>query len=193
MRLEINKSAFPIKIEHPVVLITGDGRSLIEDMAQFNLMAISHDIMAIGRSINLHTRKVLHWANVDGPECIYWAENLPLKNDGKLPIRHTLGDVRGYDVDWDIKDDVIWGKDDQVLWHGSSSLFAVYVALALGYEKIYLAGCPMDTNGHWFYADDTGPLWDGESFMAWLEFAKTPEAKKVESLSGYTRQILGGH
>ncbi len=187
MRLEIHNSKVEIRPEYPVVLIMGDGRSLLEDV---KLMDIPHDTMAIGRSININNGRVMHWANVDGPECIWWAENLPLKNNGKMPIRHTLGDVRGYDVDWDIKDDVIWGKDDHVLWHGSSSLFAVYGCLALGYEQIYLAGCPMDTNGHWFYPDDTGPLWDGESFMAWLEFAKTPEAQRVKSFSGYTKQIL---
>lgn len=153
---------------------------------------VRHDVMAIGRSINLYPGRVLHWANVDGEQCIWWAEHLPLKNAGKMPIRHTLGDVRGYDVDWDIKDDVIWGKDDAVIWHGSSSLFAVYACLALGYEDIYLAGCPLDNKGHWYYGEDSGPRWFGECFIAWLEFAKTPEAKKVKSFSGYTKQILNG-
>ncbi len=192
MRLEVFKSKVELKPINPAVLITGDGKSLMKDLETFDQKMICHDTMSIGRSINVIDGRVMHWANVDGPECIYWAENLPLKNDGRLPIRHTLGDVRGYDVDWEIKDEVLWKRDDEVLWHGSSSLFAVYVALGIGYERIYLAGCPMDMNGHWFYSQDEGPRWDGESFIAWLEFAKTPEAKRVESLSGYTRQILSG-
>ncbi len=190
MRLEIHNSLRDPKPINPgTCLITGDGKSLMDDLKQVDL-GNHHDTMAIGRSINIAPGRILHWANVDGPECIWWAEHLPPKNQGELPVRHTLGECRGYDVDWDIRGDVIWQKDDQVLWHGSSSLFSVYVALALGYEKIILAGCPMDMNGHWFWPESTGPRWNGESFIAWLEFAKTPESKRVESLSGYTRQIL---
>src|SRR4030042_646836 len=98
---------------------------------------IPHDVMAIGRSINVYPGRVKHWANFDGMDSAWWAEHIPLKNNGKMPIRHTMGDCRGYDVDWDIIDEIIWNPDD-ISWHGSTSLFAVYVCLALGYQKIVL-------------------------------------------------------
>lgn len=192
MRLEIHNAKVNPKPENRVALITGDGRCLQKDLDTFLMWETPHDVFAIGRSINVCPGRVKNWVNVDGPECINWAENLPRKDNGKMPIRHTLGDVRGYDVDWDIIDEVKWAPDEEVKWHGTSSLFAVYVALALGYDKITLAGCPMDMKGHWFFPDDTGPRWNGEEFMAWLEFAKTPESKIVQSLSGYTKQILDG-
>lgn len=190
MRLEIHNAKVDTKPENDLLLITGDGRSLNKDLDRFLQFKSPHDVMSIGRSINVYPGRVRHWANVDGPECIWWAEHLPPKNDGKLPVRHTLGDVRGYDVDWDIIDEIKFAPDEEIKWHGTSSLFAVHVGLALGYGKIVLAGCPMDMKGHWFFPDDVGPRWNGESFIAWMEFAKTPEAKKVQSLSGYTKQIL---
>ena len=43
---------------------------------------------------------------------------------------------------------------DMKVWpwpgHGSSSLNAVYTALALGYDEIILAGIPLDNSGHYF-------------------------------------------
>lgn len=192
MRLEINKAKLEVKPENRVVLITGDGKPLISDVTTFIQWEIPHDVIAIGRSINYYPSRVHHWANVDGNDSKWWAEHLPLKNDGRMPIRHSLGDLPWYDVDWDIKDDVIWGKDDAVLWHGSTALFAVYISIAMGYKKVVLAGCPMDSRGHWWDpAQNEGPRWQGEAYQAWFEFDLSPEAEKVKSLSGYTSQILG--
>lgn len=193
MRLQIHTAKIEVEPEHPVLLVTGDGRSLLDDLNRFGSWGIEHDVMAIGRSMTAYPGRVLHWANVDGADSVWWAEHLPLKNDGKFPIRHTLGDCRGYDVDWDIVDEVKWNREE-VLWHGSTALFAVYTALAMGYQNIILAGCPLDSKGHWFYGDspeNTGPVWTGYSYQAWLEFAKDPEASRVRSLSGYTAQIIG--
>jgi hypothetical protein len=129
---------------------------------------------------------------VDGADCKWWAEHLPPKNDGKLPIRHTIGEYGWFDVDWEILDGTHWDPSE-VLWHGSTALFSVYAGLAMGYQDVILAGCPLDAEGHWFDPpEQKGPRWTVESFMAWLDFARTEEAKRVISLSGYTRQILGG-
>jgi len=190
VRLEVFNSRVLYERSQDVVLITGDGRSLPGDLDCFLSWGIPHEVMAIGRSITKYPGNVQHWANVDGSDSKWWAEHLPLKNDGKMPIRHSLGDLPGYDIDWEIKD-CAW-VDDHVLWHGSSALFAVFISLALGFKKIVLAGCPLDSNGHWFFPEDIkGPRWTVESFMAWLDFAREPEAAKVRSLSGYTAQIVG--
>lgn len=187
MRLRIKSQKIEPKPLHPRVLITGDGRTLAEDLMAFDGQC---DVMAIGRSYQIITGPIRHWANVDGNECKWWCENLPLVNDGNPPIRHSLGEpYPWFDVEWEVVDNPFWDAEE-VLWHGSSALFAVHCCLALGYESITLAGCPLDSNGHW-YDPTPGPRWTGESFQAWLEFARTDEARKVKSLSGYTKQILG--
>ena len=184
--MKIHSSAVDLGIDKDVVLVTGDGRTLINDMERFLEFNVPHDVMAIGRSIHAYPGRVKHWANVDGSECIWWAENLPLKNNGKMPIRHTLGEVRGYDVDWDD------GKGMDEPWNGSSALFAVMASLTLGYKKIVLAGCPIDSKGHWYFDETiTGPDWAKETFEAWREFSKTPESQMVKSLSGFTKELLG--
>jgi len=171
--------------ENEILLITGDGRTLPDDLLGFKYFEVPHDTMAIGRSIQC-VDKVKHWANVDGPDSVWWAEHLPPRNDGKMPIRHTLGDCRGYDIDWDDE----MGERDR--WYGSTALFGVLAGLALGYKKIILAGCPLDTNGHWYFEDSIkGPDWTTEDFMAWEKFISNPEHEKVKSLSGFTMLMLG--
>lgn len=188
MKLQTNNL---VPKEHNVVLITGDGKTFPSDLEMFLSWGVPHDVMAIGRSINHYQGKVLHWANVDGTDSSWWAKNLPLKNDGKLPIRHSIGKAEGYDIDWEIIDPILWDPEE-VLWHGSTALFAVYISLAIGYEKIVLAGCPLDSKGHFYFADEHyGPRWTPESYQAWFEFARTDESRKVRSLSGYTAQIVG--
>ena len=192
MRLQIHEAKVEVKPENSVALITGDGRTFPADLKEFLSWDIPHDVMAMGRSLNAYPGRVMHWANVDSYEAIWWAEHLPLKNNGKMPIRHTLGEHRGFDVDWEIVDEIIFEKGDNSLWYGSSSLFAAYACLALGYTRIVLAGCPLDSKGWWFFHEsEVGPRWQGECFMAWLEFAKNGGQEKVRSLSGYTAQIIG--
>jgi hypothetical protein len=81
-----------------------------------------------------------------------------------------------------------------VMWHGSSALFSVLIGLEMGYTRIYLAGCPLDSKGHWYFPDeDYGPRWTMETYQAWLDFMDTPEAQRVRSLSGYTAKMLGNY
>ncbi len=191
MRLEINQKKRDPSPQNPIVLITGDGRTLQKDISQFLNWRMKHDVMAIGRSMNEYPGPVLHWANVDGADSRWWAEHLPKRNGGDFPIRHSLGDLPWYDVDWDIKDEIVLGDGNS--WHGSTALFAVYVSLALGYKKILLAGCPLDGKGHWWQGNnkEPGPSWPGETYQAWLEFSLMPEAERVKSFSGYTAIMVG--
>ena len=174
--LTLKRSSVDLKIKNPTLLITGDGRSLIDDLGKLN--GTPMDVMNIGRSINV--RQGQHWVNVDGPECKWWAEHLP-----GPPARHTIGECEGYDVIWDD------GQPDGALWYGSSSLFATLIGLTMGYKAIILAGCPMDKGGHWFFGEEhKGPDWREEDYQAWREFAQTEEAKRVRSLSGFTKEVL---
>ena len=191
MHLRVFNSKKPIKTNSKTILITGDGKSLMSDMKEFLSWEIPHDAGCIGRSVNVYPGPTDHWFNVDACESVWWAKNLlGIPRNGNGILRHTMGDIDGFDVDWEIVDQWAIITDDDI-WHGSTSLFAAMCAVAMDYERIVLAGCPMDQKGHWYLENSTGPRWTVESFMAWLEFAKQPDSEKVRSMSGYTSQIVG--
>ena len=62
----------------------------------------------------------------------------------------------------------------------------------MGYNKIILAGCPLDDRGHWYDGNikDIGPYWTPATRNKWQEFA-AKHNKKVKSLSGITRDYFG--
>jgi hypothetical protein len=114
-------------------------------------------------------------------------KNHPLK--GK-PITHTLGVVGWFDCGWDITG-CPWPADD-VTWHGSTALFAVIIGLAMDYQRVILAGVPLDSKGHWYFPEQTeGPIWTWQGYQAWFEFAMNGHGNRVRSMSGYTKVILG--
>ncbi len=169
-----------LKRDHDYLLITGDGRPLPCDIETFLQFHIPHDVMAIGRSIKAYPGNIKHWVNVDGPGSKWWAEHLP-----HPAVRHTIGECEGYDVIWDDS------QPDGEPWYGSSALFATLIGLILGYKGIVLAGCPMDREGHWYFGEEhKGPEWREEDFEIWKDFARLPQAKRVKSLSGFTREVL---
>lgn len=174
-----------VKVYNPVVLIMGDGRSLPEDIKTFLDWGIPHDAYSIGRSYQAYKGEITHWGDIDGLASKWWTENLP---DRENIQTHTVGDAPGFDLDWNIH--VPW--DDGVRWRGSTSLFAALSCLEMGYDKIILAGCPLDSEGHWYFdPEHKGPDWAPEDFNAWAAFAKLPQADKLRSLSGYTAEVLG--
>lgn len=196
MKIKLFQTKKEFKRKHDIILILGDGDTMPQDLKEFLSWGISHDAGSLGRSIKEYPGKVLHWFNADGDSAIQWAENLP---NGNGTIKHTLGNVRGFDVDWEIEQDnyhyaEITGEKAERT-HGSSALFAVLVCLEMGYQRIVLAGCPLDTEGHYYFPDknrDTlGPIWLGLDFMAWLDFLDMPEHNNVRSMSGYTAKIIG--
>jgi len=178
---------------HDILLITGDGRTLPDDLERFLSWNLSHDVMCIGRSIQLYPGQVTHYSDVDADAGKWVVENLartyPDKGD---PVTHTLGDVEWFDIGWEVEDQPI--QSDEVLWHGSTALFSVLVGLSLGYDRIVLAGCPMDSKGHWYFSEDVEPRglpkWTPESYQVWFEFAKHPKSYNVRSMSGYTKTLL---
>ena len=180
-----------------VLLVLGDGDSLKVDMKKFLSWDVRHDASAVGRGIKVYPGYVRHWFCGDGDTSIWWAKNLP---NGHGTIRHCMGEVDGFDADWDLEQPdyhycTITGESNVGRMHGSSAMFATLAGLALGYEKIVLAGCPMDMNGHFYWPDKKketlGPIWLGVDFMAWIDFREQQEAQRVRSMSGYTAKLLG--
>lgn len=81
------------------------------------------------------------------------------------------------------------------LRNGSTGLFGVEVALALGHDPVVLAGVPLDGSGY-FWEPAEMPIWLGgfaqqDIHATWAERAAL-WGGRVKSLSGYTRQLLGG-
>jgi len=200
MHLKLTKPEQDVKVNCSAVLITADGSSLPDDLERWKwltrpvlidqILAWRHDVYCVGRSIQHDlVTEVDHWGDIDADYSAWFAGNLPEKARNGHIYRHTLGECKGFDVDWDIVGSM-WNLDD-VVWHGSSALFAVMTCQAMGYEKIILAGAPLDSKGHWYLENSKGPKWSGESYQAWFEFARLPASKNVKSLSGYTGQLLG--
>lgn len=194
MKATIHHAYEKIRTRHPVLLITGDGRSLLPDLADVGRLGIQCDVGAIGRSIK-HTSRPTHWFNADGETAIAWAKQVKEQTGA---ITHTLGPVDGFDVDWDVEQDdyryeQITGERGRI--HGSSAMFATLAGIAMGYEKIILAGCPLDSAGHWYFEptgpETLGPLWMGVDFAAWVDFSGNGDSHRVRSMSGYTAKILG--
>jgi hypothetical protein len=74
-------------------------------------------------------------------------------------------------------------------WGGSSGLFAVKVALELGYEDIILAGIPMQAEaGHFFNKAEWAECTRYRA--AWIKRQKWL-SQFVSSCSGWTRDLLG--
>lgn len=67
---------------------------------------------------------------------------------------------------------------------GTSGLLGVLVALGLGYTRVILAGIPL-------LNDDGSKRFDRKTYAVWEDFARTEDAKRVRSLSGWTRHLLG--
>ena len=109
----------------------------------------------------------------------------------KLPRWEKERRLRGYPGGY-----VRWGhaadkRVDRVTtdWRGSSGLFAVKVAIELGYSRIVLAGVPMAADGAHFFSDEAWTAARGY-LSAWNVRAKEM-AGRVRSMSGWTARLLG--
>jgi hypothetical protein len=191
-QLKLTKGKEHVKRNNDVLLITGDGKTLPDDVHLFYSFNVPHDVMCIGRSIKVVNSDILHYADIDADEGKWVAENLhknnPTKINGNL-IKHTIGEVDWFDVGWDLEKDQINGNDTS--WYGSTALFAMLIGLEMGYKRIVLAGCPLDSKGHWYFPEQRfGPKWEAETYQVWFEFAETEMKENVRSMSGYTKTLL---
>lgn len=195
-RAKLHKSNKAITPKSDVLLVIGDGRSMPDDLACFRGWNVAHDTGSIGRSIKHLGYDANHWWNADGETAIAWVQAIKAQSRNGL-VTHTMGEVNGFDADWDIEQPDYHFEDithQKGRIHGSSAMFAALTGIELGYKKIVLAGCPMDHEGHWYFEQNRetlGPMWIGVDFMAWIDFAKEQEASRVRSMSGYTAKILG--
>ena len=86
------------------------------------------------------------------------------------------------DANWEI-----WNNS------GNSGGLAVLLAILMGYDRIVLAGMPMDGSGRFF--DDPNQVWvdysRGGVERCWLEYKEFVFRNRVRSMSGNTALWLG--
>lgn len=94
------------------------------------------------------------------------------------------------------------GQGGQYTWpwpgHGTSTLNAVYTALALGYSKVVLCGAPLDNSPHYFeppwcrskFEREVGLTVQG-GLVHWSQAAAKVFKGRVFSMSGRTKELLG--
>lgn len=83
--------------------------------------------------------------------------------------------------------------------HGTSSLNACYVGLAMGYDDIVLCGAPLDNSGHFFdppwvatnFETEVPPHGAQPELPKWWREARRLLKGKVRAMSGRSREALG--
>ena len=119
---------------------------------------------------------------------IFWASLHPRKLKKWEKLRKNKGHPDGYE-----KYGNKYGRPmvDHIVedWGGSSGLFAVKIALLLGYEQIVLAGIPMEAaEGHYFNNKDWKQC---DQYRAGWGRHETEIKPYVRSCSGWTMRLLG--
>ncbi len=179
---------------NPLVLITGDGHTLAKDVKEFKSWGIPYDLYCTNRSLIFFDQQVDHWAALDVEESVWFAQYLnPKVEPNKRIHRHTIGDiVGGYDLCWEQVND--WKHEaSKRFFIGNTAYFAVLTSLYMGYEKIIVAGCPLDNKPHFYESSDmVGPEWTGMMYCNWMDFKmKHKQAAQVKSMGEYSAFILG--
>lgn len=190
-------------------VVMGSGRCIWEDCARidFNkvhVIAINNMIMhhkgRVHHGVSLHPEepplwRQLRWTNQCEPSYVHThSHRLPENNDNLPPQEFKTR--HGLDYLW-----VIEGGRG-----GSSGLFACMVGLALGYERIIIAGIPLDGNGHFFdppgniprinnegkFIDASTKQFTGTNIeYEWKNADQKYFKGRVKALSGKPREWLG--
>lgn len=172
-----------------IVLVLGTARCVFEDLEKWKeIEPRAYDVMAICEAVKAF-EGFTHIATIEPGVAKRYRDILADKMEHpEQVVIHSSGPAPEVDV--------VWGFSAN---GGTSSLFATQVALSLGYDKIVLAGCPLDSSGHFYdppYAP-TNPacLYADEGFSHlrndWQAAANNLFGGDVRSFSGFTKDLLG--
>lgn len=169
------------------LLIAGCARNVWDDAQKVNWKSM--DIMTLNDM-------VMHWPGVVKHAYSNDHRMLPQWVNARRP-RYVIDYGQGI-----VTHTCQTGASTMKVWpwpgHGTSGLNACYTGLALGYERIILAGVPLDDSGHYWQAP-----WESSNFnnevsdrdgepRFWANAKRTVFDGRVVSLSGRTRELLGG-
>lgn len=165
------------------LVVCASGHSIWDDLQKVGLKGSyeqNFDIMAVNDAGMHIPYKLSHWYSNDVSMLPFWRKARRPRfgeNETKEEIKlHSCNTFVGIDWGWP--------------GGGTSTLNAVMTGLALGYDKIYICGAPLDDGRHYFDPpwaktnfSRSGGLREWESRKAFFE-------GKVVSMSGNTKRIL---
>ena len=177
---------------HNLALICGDGRTLPQELQYFSTIGVPHDVFCVGRALQIYIPYIgrqpaaVNYVWLDEQMFTYARDQVE-----DYIIRHSVF----FDDKLKPAIDALWTDDkgaEVMQWDGSSSFFALIMAIELGYERIMLAGCPLNAEPHWYdHVDACGPLWTPETLRIWGRFKKKVDCDLIRSCSGYTQYLFG--
>jgi hypothetical protein len=180
------------------LLILGGGRCLWDDLYAVNDEKWKWDRMTVNDITAHYVGMVHHAVSLHHDYLIYWTKLRMGHGYGK-GLKPKLHSYRDTSPDMSGQIDALWAGLESL--GGSSGLFAVLVAICLGYDRIILAGMPMDGTGHYFDPPEgqyDGSWWvrfcdaDVSLQQCWTQAREQFFHDKVRSLSGHTKRWLGG-
>jgi len=170
------------------LLIMGSAPCLWDDVLAYEVQAGEHDKMVVNLVGVIYEGVFQHWASCHMDVPVFHRDNIRQSSDMRQgnDIRasvymHGRGGL--------VKPDIYsWGISSR----GSSGMFAVEVAVALGYDEITLAGIPLDDSGHFYSPRNKWDNFHTPSLHKIWETRKPFWHGKVKSMSGWSRSLLGG-
>ena len=122
-----------------ILLIVASARCVWSDVERVDRY---DDIMAVN-DIGMHLPyQLTHWYSSHGNQLKTWEEARSFRYKRNGPVQEN----RPILLHSCFKGPISWPFPG----HGGSGLSAVYTGLALGYDKIVVAGMPLDDSGHYF-------------------------------------------
>ena len=174
------------KPERDILLITGDGAGLFDDLEAFlNLDPPPFDTMCINYSATVCPWKFQHFVAGDS----HMPDMQAVAKQVNGAVKHCWNpNSTGFDIRW--------LRNMQSGWNGTTGNLAIQIGIALDYIKIVLAGCPMDESGNWYSAslknNDVKKDKHHESHLwKWTEISLRPKAHFIRSMSGNTANLFG--
>lgn len=182
--LDMNRN--PTIQREGTLLIAGSARTVFDDLNRIlgndgDYYRHRFDVMCLNDMVMHYPGQVDHAYSNEHQTLPKWvAARRPryLKDFQNKILQHTCQTGLSYQCIWHIPG------------HGTSGLNAVYVGLGMGYDKIILAGVPIDGTGHYFE-----PEWKKTNYEKMMRYWDNANKHvfdgKVKSLSGLTRELLG--
>lgn len=172
-----------------LALVIATGRCAWEDIEAFDIPRRKPAIIAVNNMILDYHDRVHHACSLHAEEPPLWVR---LRGQYGCDSNHVSTHAYRKSSDPQVMDcDYIWDIVGSAL-AGTSTLFAVAVALALGYSKVVVAGAPLDGTGHYY----DPPKRETRQFMGncrqeWVNAHEYFFNGRVRSMSGFTMDLLG--
>lgn len=171
------------------LLVVGTGRCVWEDLAKVDTVFLSDcDTMVLNDMGTHYPGRFHHWYSNDDKKLPHWFEGR----------RDSHKYVHGSDIRFHTNHPADMGNVWPFHGKGSSGLVACYVALALGYDNVLLAGVPWDDSGHYYDPPVGHKVFGGRKATNFTNEVKDQYVidalpffeGKIKSMSGRSKELL---